>query len=110
MSSPPKPCGEIDELNAAGVKNVEGRLKIAPTCPLILPYHIALDQAREASRGKGKIGTTGRGIGPAYEDKVARRAIRAADLLHPEKLREKTGCRPCLLQRPTATSAQCRTG
>ncbi len=81
--------GEIDELNAAGVKNVEGRLKIAPTCPLILPYHIALDQAREASRGKGKIGTTGRGIGPAYEDKVARRAIRAADLLHPEKLREK---------------------
>lgn len=87
--SPEALLGEIDELNAAGVKNVEGRLKIAPTCPLILPYHIALDQAREASRGKGKIGTTGRGIGPAYEDKVARRAIRVADLLHPEKLREK---------------------
>ena len=76
-------------MNAAGVKNVEGRLKIAPTCPLILPYHIALDQAREASRGKSKIGTTGRGIGPAYEDKVARRAIRVVDLLHPEKLVEK---------------------
>lgn len=87
--SPEALLGEIDELNAAGVKNVEGRLKIAPTCPLILPYHIALDQAREASRGKGKIGTTGRGIGPAYEDKVARRAIRVVDLLHPEKLREK---------------------
>lgn len=82
--SPEALLGEIDELNAAGVKNVEGRLKIAPTCPLILPYHIALDQAREASRGKSKIGTTGRGIGPAYEDKVARRAIRVVDLLHPE--------------------------
>ena len=87
--SPEALLGEIDELNAAGVKNVEGRLKIAPTCPLILPYHIALDQAREASRGKGKIGTTGRGIGPAYEDKVARRAIRVVDLLYPEKLVEK---------------------
>lgn len=84
--SPEALLGEIDELNAAGVKNVEGRLKIAPTCPLILPCHIALDQAREASRGKSKIGTTGRGIGPAYEDKVARRAIRVVDLLHPEKL------------------------
>lgn len=87
--SPEALLGEIDELNAAGVKNVEGCLKIAPTCPLILPYHIALDQAREASRGKSKIGTTGRGIGPAYEDKVARRAIRVVDLLHPEKLVEK---------------------
>ena len=87
--SPEALLGEIDELNAAGVKNVEDRLKIAPTCPLILPYHIALDQAREASRGKSKIGTTGRGIGPAYEDKVARRAIRVVDLLHPEKLVEK---------------------
>ena len=87
--SPEALLGEIDELHAAGVKNVEGPLKIAPTCPLILPYHIALDQAREASRGKSKIGTTGRGIGPAYEDKVARRAIRVVDLLHPEKLVEK---------------------
>ena len=87
--SPEALLGEIDELNAAGVKNVAGRLKIAPTCPLILPSPIALDQAREASRGKSKIGTTGRGIGPAYEDKVARRAIRVVDLLHPEKLVEK---------------------
>lgn len=78
--SPEALLGEIDELNAAGVKNVAERLHIAPTCPLILPYHIALDQAREASRGAGKIGTTGRGIGPAYEDKVARRSVRAGDL------------------------------
>ncbi|WP_373829649.1 adenylosuccinate synthetase, partial [Neisseria dentiae] len=84
--SPEALMGEIDELNAAGVKNVEGRLKIAPTATLILPYHIALDQAREASRGSGKIGTTGRGIGPAYEDKVARRAVRMVDLFDTEKL------------------------
>ena len=87
--SPEALLGEIDELNAAGVKNVEGRLKIAPTATLILPYHIALDQAREASRGSGKIGTTGRGIGPAYEDKVARRAIRMVDLFDIEKLKAK---------------------
>ena len=76
-------------MNAAGVKNVAGRLKIAPTCTVILPYHVALDQAREASRGAGKIGTTGRGIGPAYEDKVARRAIRMVDLLDTDKLKAK---------------------
>ncbi|MDO1509049.1 adenylosuccinate synthase [Neisseria sp. Dent CA1/247] len=87
--SPEALLGEIDELNAAGVKNVEGRLKIAPTATLILPYHIALDQAREASRGSGKIGTTGRGIGPAYEDKVARRAIRMVDLFDIEQLKAK---------------------
>lgn len=87
--SPEALLSEIDELNAAGVKNVEGRLKIAPTCPLILPYHIALDQAREASRGAGKIGTTGRGIGPAYEDKVARRAIRAGDLFDIDQVADK---------------------
>ena len=87
--SPEALLGEIDELNAAGVKNVEGRLKIAPTCTVILPYHVALDQAREASRGAGKIGTTGRGIGPAYEDKVARRAIRMVDLLDIDKLKAK---------------------
>ena len=75
---------EIDELEAAGVK-VSGRLKIAEACPLILPYHIALDQAREAAKGAGKIGTTGRGIGPAYEDKVARRALRVGDLFDPER-------------------------
>ncbi|MDO5638730.1 MAG: adenylosuccinate synthase [Neisseria sp.] len=87
--SPEALLSEIDELNAAGVKNVEGRLKIAPTCTIILPYHIALDQAREASRGAGKIGTTGRGIGPAYEDKVARRSIRMVDLLDTDKLKAK---------------------
>lgn len=87
--SPEALLAEIDELKAAGVKRVEERLKIAPTCPLILPYHIALDQAREASRGSNKIGTTGRGIGPAYEDKVARRAVRMVDLFDLPALEEK---------------------
>lgn len=71
---------EIDELESAGVE-VKGRLFVSESCPLILPYHAALDLAREARKGKEKIGTTGRGIGPAYEDKVARRAIRVKDLL-----------------------------
>lgn len=70
---------EIAELEAKGVP-VRKRLKISPACPLILPYHIALDQAREAKRGNAKIGTTGRGIGPAYEDKAARRGLRLGDL------------------------------
>jgi adenylosuccinate synthase len=61
------------------------RLRISPSCPLILPSHIALDKAREQARGANKIGTTGRGIGPAYEDKVARRALRLADLFNPER-------------------------
>ncbi|MDO5356626.1 MAG: adenylosuccinate synthase [Conchiformibius sp.] len=87
--SPEALLGEIDELIAAGVQNVEQRLKIAPTCPLILPYHTALDQAREISRGAGKIGTTGRGIGPAYEDKVARRSVRAGDLADMKTVAEK---------------------
>ena len=87
--SPEALLGEIDELNAAGVKNVEQRLKIAATAPLILPYHIALDQAREKSRGADKIGTTGRGIGPAYEDKVARRSVRAGDLVDMDLVAEK---------------------
>jgi adenylosuccinate synthase len=59
------------------------RLRISPSCPLILPSHVALDKARELKRGDQKIGTTGRGIGPAYEDKVARRALRLADLFNP---------------------------
>ncbi len=71
---------EINELQAVGV-NFTSRLKIAPGCPLILPYHIALDAAREVKRGKAAIGTTGNGIGPAYEDKVARRGLRVGDLL-----------------------------
>ena len=59
---------------------VRERLRISPACPVIMPYHVALDQAREIKRGSGKIGTTGRGIGPAYEDKVARRGLKVADL------------------------------
>ncbi len=79
---------EIDKLQANGVE-VTSRLKISEACPVILPYHTALDAAREVARGAAKIGTTGKGIGPAYEDKVARRAIRVADLLNPERFAEK---------------------
>lgn len=71
--------GEIDKLIDHGIP-VDDRLRISPACQLILPYHQALDLAREQARGQAKIGTTGRGIGPAYEDKVARRGIRLADL------------------------------
>ena len=74
---------EIGELEANGVP-VRERLRLSPACPLILPYHVALDQARELARGADKIGTTGRGIGPAYEDKVARRGLRLGDLLDKE--------------------------
>ena len=70
---------EIKELEVRGIP-VRDRLKISSACPLILPYHVALDQAREARRGEKKIGTTGLGIGPAYEDKVARRGLRLGDL------------------------------
>ncbi|MBE9578271.1 MULTISPECIES: adenylosuccinate synthase [Moraxella] len=70
---------EMKGLSEKGVP-VRERLRISPACPLIMPYHTALDQARELKRGNGKIGTTGRGIGPAYEDKVARRGLRVADL------------------------------
>ena len=80
---------EVDELNAVGVPNVEKRLRVSGNCPLIMPYHIALDHAREAALGSKKIGTTGRGIGPAYEDKVARRTVRVADLYHPERFAEQ---------------------
>jgi len=73
---------EIGELEEAGL-DVRSRLRVSAACPLILPYHIALDQAREARKGEGKIGTTGRGIGPTYEDKVARRALRVQDLYDP---------------------------
>ena len=79
---------EIDALEADGL-SVSDRIKIIDSSALILPYHIALDQAREKSANKNAIGTTGRGIGPAYEDKVARRAIRVADLLQPEVLVRK---------------------
>jgi adenylosuccinate synthase len=81
---------EMDMLAAAGI-SVEGRLKISEATPLILPHHVALDKAREIAKGAGKIGTTGRGIGPAYEDKVARRAIRVQDLFHRERFAAKLG-------------------
>ena len=79
---------EIDKLSAIGVE-VVSRLMISEACPAILPYHVAIDVAREAARGVNKIGTTGKGIGPAYEDKVARRAIRIADMLNETRFSEK---------------------
>ena len=87
--SPQAFFSEIDELVEIGVPNVEKRLRVSANCPLIMPYHVALDKAREAALGNKKIGTTGRGIGPAYEDKVARRTVRVADLFHPERFAER---------------------
>ena len=86
--SPEALLKEISELENSGL-NVRDRLQISEICPLILPYHVALDQAREARRGDAKIGTTGRGIGPAYEDKIARRALRVQDLFDPVSFRSK---------------------
>jgi len=71
--------------------DVFANLRISPNCPLILPSHVSLDKAREAARGANAIGTTGRGIGPAYEDKVARRAVRVQDLFAREKFAAKLG-------------------
>ena len=79
---------EIKMLEERGI-NVRQRLKVSGSCPLILPYHIALDHAREQSLGKSKIGTTGRGIGPAYEDKVARRGLRLSDMANMDRFAEK---------------------
>jgi len=86
--SPAALMEEIDMLEARGVPASQ-RVCISEACPLILPYHIALDNAREAARGETKIGTTGRGIGPAYEDKVSRRALRLGDLFHRERFAAK---------------------
>jgi adenylosuccinate synthase len=80
---------EIDRVTAQGLTVTPETLRIADNAPLILPLHSALDRAREGARGDHKIGTTGRGIGPAYEDKIARRAIRVADLAEPETLSDK---------------------
>jgi adenylosuccinate synthase len=80
---------EMARLTAQGLVITPETLRIAENAPLILPLHGALDRAREAARGVDKIGTTGRGIGPAYEDKVARRAIRVCDLAEPETLSAK---------------------
>ncbi|HVC49423.1 MAG TPA: adenylosuccinate synthase [Burkholderiales bacterium] len=79
---------ELDELEAAGV-DVASRLKISEACPLILPCHVAIDNAREAARGDARIGTTGLGIGPCYEDKVARRGLRVQDLFYPDRFLTK---------------------
>ncbi|WP_404401265.1 adenylosuccinate synthase [Idiomarina seosinensis] len=86
--SPEALMEEMAMLKDRGVP-VEQRLRISEACPLILPFHIALDQAREKARGKEAIGTTGRGIGPAYEDKVARRGLRVGDLFNEQRLAEK---------------------
>lgn len=88
--SPQALLQEIDMLEQNGI-DVSGRLRISEACPLILPCHIALDNARENAKGVSKIGTTGRGIGPAYEDKVARRAIRLQDLFYRDRLAAKLG-------------------
>ncbi len=80
---------EIEDVRAKGVEISPANLMVADNASLILPVHGAVDRALEAARGKGQIGTTGRGIGPAYEDKTARRGIRVCDLMHPELLREK---------------------
>ena len=82
--SPAAVLKEIDTLESSGVPVLD-RLKISAACPLILPYHVALDQAREVRRGENKIGTTGRGIGPCYEDKAARRGLRLGDLRDPAR-------------------------
>jgi adenylosuccinate synthase len=86
--SPEALMTEVAMLEERGVP-VKERLKISEACPLILPYHIALDVAREKARGAKAIGTTGRGIGPAYEDKVSRRGLRVSDLFNPESFAVK---------------------
>jgi len=86
--SPTALFDEIDMLEQKGL-SIRERLKISEACTLILPYHVALDQAREKAKGNDAIGTTGRGIGPAYEDKVARRSLRAGDLLNKDKFAKK---------------------
>lgn len=86
--SPASLLEEMEAVEAAGAP-VRDRLRISPACPLLLPYHIALDHAREKARGKQAIGTTGRGIGPAYEDKVARRGLRLGDALEASGFADK---------------------
>jgi adenylosuccinate synthase len=88
--SPSALLQEIGTLEKKGIPARE-RLRVSEACALILPYHARLDQAREKARGSAALGTTGRGIGPAYEDKVARRALRIGDLLHRERFASKLG-------------------
>lgn len=86
--SPTALLQEIGELERRGIP-VKQRLRISEACSLLLPYHVALDQAREKAKGKAAIGTTGRGIGPAYEDKVARRGLRFGDLFDEKRFSTK---------------------
>ncbi len=86
--SPAALLEEVETLENRGI-SVRDRLRLSPACAVILPYHEALDKARELKRGKDAIGTTGRGIGPAYEDKIARRGLRLADLFREDRLRER---------------------
>jgi adenylosuccinate synthase len=86
--SPTALLQEMGELEQRGI-HVTERLRISDACTLILPYHVAIDQAREKAKGNAKIGTTGRGIGPAYEDKVARRALRFGDLFDADQFAAK---------------------
>jgi adenylosuccinate synthase len=86
--SPEALVQEMEQLGGKGI-DVASRLHISNVCSLLLPFHAALDKAREQMRGKEAIGTTGRGIGPAYEDKVARRGLRAQDLLNKKQLAQK---------------------
>lgn len=88
--SPRALLDEISQLERVGLR-VVNRLRISDACVVILPYHVAIDKARESAKGEAKIGTTGRGIGPAYEDKVARRAIRIQDLFARERFAAKLG-------------------
>ncbi|WP_018953107.1 adenylosuccinate synthase [Thioalkalivibrio sulfidiphilus] len=88
--SPEALMKEMAQLEAEGVP-VRDRLRLSESCQLILPYHVSLDLAREQARGKSAIGTTGRGIGPAYEDKVSRRGLRLGDLFHRERFAAKLG-------------------
>ncbi|MEA3303215.1 MAG: adenylosuccinate synthase [Pseudomonadota bacterium] len=86
--SPAALLKELGELDDAGV-SARDRIRISESCPLILPYHIALDNAREVARGNKAIGTTGRGIGPAYEDKVSRRGLRLGELVDEARFKER---------------------
>jgi adenylosuccinate synthase len=86
--SPEDLLKEIEMLINSGV-NVDGRILVSESCPVILPSHVKIDQARELSKGDKKIGTTGRGIGPSYEDKIARRGLRISDLRDPDVLKSK---------------------
>lgn len=86
--SPRALINEMDVLMAQGIA-VDKQLKISSAATLIFPYHVAMDKARESAKGSQAVGTTGRGIGPAYEDKVARRALRVLDLFHPQQFEQK---------------------